>query len=291
MARNDWDAHNEKKQELTNQTLDLISGKWKKWGTLIAILFGFLCVLIAHPWVIVPAGHRGVVLEWGKPKPIPLSDGLSSRIPIYQDVIKMSVQILLSKQDCEAVTKDQQFNHTTVTVNYHLIPEDVSWVYRELGLSYAQKIVEPKTQEVVKQATARYNALELITKREIIRDEMKKDLKANLLPYKMIVDDFTIVNFKWSKQFEEAIENKQIAEQKALTEQRNLEAEKFKAQQKIAAAEGEAKSIQLRREQLNPIVLEYEALKKWDGVLPQFMGSNATPFVNLKMKDPSAKKE
>jgi membrane protease subunit (stomatin/prohibitin family) len=57
-----------------------------------------------------------------------------------------------------------------------------------------------------KAITARYTALELISKREQIRNEMKDHLKEALQPYKIIVDDFSVVNFKWDADFQKAID-------------------------------------------------------------------------------------
>ena len=68
--------------------------------------------------------------------------------------------------------------------------------------------------------TARYTAVELITQREKVRAEIKDLLKQRLVVYNVSVDDFSIVNFKFSRQFTQAIESKQTAEQYALKAQR-----------------------------------------------------------------------
>ncbi|MGE5253625.1 MAG: prohibitin family protein, partial [Planctomycetaceae bacterium] len=236
-------------------------------------------------------GHRGVVLNWGAVQKEVLPEGLALRWPIYQRVVRADVRILVTQPDCDAVTKDQQVNHTKVAVNYHVIPGEASWVYQNVGPDYKEKLVFPKIQEIVKAITARYTALELISKREQIRNEMKEHLKEALHPYKIIVDDFSVVNFKWDADFQKAIEAKQVAEQLAMKAQRDLERIKIEAEQKITQAKAEAESLRLQKENVTPhlirlrqIEANIKAIEKWNGQLPRFSGG-AIPFIDMKSLD------
>lgn len=171
--------------------------KNKKLKLIIPIVIILIIFLAANPLVTIPASHRGVVLNWGAvPKEV-LAEGLAFRWAIYQQVVKADVRIQVTQPDCDAVTKDQQVNHTKVAVNYHVIPGKASWVFQNVGPGYKEKLVFPKIQEIVNAITARYTALELISKREQIRNEMKDHLKEALQPYKIIVEGFSVVNFKW----------------------------------------------------------------------------------------------
>ena len=100
--------------------------------------------------------------------------------------------------------------------------------------------------------------------------------------------DVSIVNFKFSAQFTQAIENKQTAEQMALKASRDLDRIKIEAQQKIAAAQAEAESLRLQRQNITPDLVELrrieamqQAIQKWNGVLPQVTGG-AMPFIDAK---------
>jgi prohibitin 2 len=254
----------------------------------IILLFIFL---IANPFLTIPAGHRGVVLNWGAVQKEVLPEGLAFRWPVYQQVLKADVRILVTQPDCDAVTKDQQVNHTKVAVNYHVIPSEASWVYQNAGLDYKDKLVYPKIQEIVKAITARYTALELISKREQIRNEMKDHLKEALQPYKIVVDDFSVVNFRWDPDFQKAIEAKQVAEQLAMKAQRDLERIKIEAEQKITSAKAEAESLRLQKENVTPYLIRLrqieasiKAIEKWNGQLPRFSGG-AIPFIDMKSLD------
>jgi regulator of protease activity HflC (stomatin/prohibitin superfamily) len=240
----------------------------------------------------IPAGHRGVILSWGAVQKEVLPEGLAFRWPVYQQVVKADVRILVTQPDCDAVTKDQQVNHTKVAVNYHVIPSEASWVYQNVGIDYKDKLVYPKIQEIVKAITARYTALELISKREQIRNEMKEHLKEALQPYKIVVDDFSVVNFKWDADFQKAIEAKQVAEQLAMKAQRDLERIKIEAEQKITQARAEAESLRLQKENVTPHLIKLrqieasiKAIEKWNGQLPRFSGGGAIPFIDVKSLD------
>ena len=265
--------------------------KSRKLKMISGIIVLLLMFLMGNPFLTIPAGHRGVVLNWGAVQKEVLPEGLAFRWPVYQQVVKADVRILVTQPDCDAVTKDQQVNHTKVAVNYHVIPIEAGWVYQNVGIDYKDKLVYPKIQEIVKAITARYTALELISKREQIRNEMKEHLKEALQPYKIVVDDFSVVNFKWDADFQKAIEAKQVAEQLAMKAQRDLERIKIEAEQKITQAKADAESLRLQKENVTPYLIKLrqieasiKAIEKWNGQLPRFSGG-AIPFIDMKSLD------
>ena len=178
-----------------------------------------------------------------------------------QRVEKVDVRIHKSQTDAESVSKDLQDTKSTIAVNYHISPDKANWVFQNIGLEYKARIIDPAVQEVVKAITAKYTAVELITQREKIRGEIKALLQTRLLTYNILVDDFSIVNFKFSQQFEQAIESKQTAEQLALKAQRDLERIKIEADQKVASAKAEAESLRFKRRMLRPNLSNSEKSK------------------------------
>lgn len=173
-------------------------------------------------------------------------------------------------------------------MNYHVLPSRANWVYQNLGKEYKERIIDPAVQEVVKAITARYTAVELITQRENVRYEIKKLLSERLSAYNIVVEDFSIVNFSFSKQFTQAIEAKQAAEQLALKAQRDLERVKIEAEQKVAQAKAEAEALRLQKEnvtaelvKLRQIEAAMRAIEKWDGHLPR-VTAGAVPFIDVK---------
>jgi regulator of protease activity HflC (stomatin/prohibitin superfamily) len=279
-------------RDLPEVNIDSIKGKVGKPIKYIFILFAAIIALMwMNPFVIVGAGERGVVLNFGAVQPIVLGEGLHFRIPIMQKIIKVDVRIHKSQTDAESVSKDLQDTKSTIAVNYHILPDKSNQVFQSIGIEYKERIIDPAVQEVVKAITAKYTAVELITQRERIREEIKELLKTRLLAYNIVVDDFSIVNFKFSQQFEQAIEAKQTAEQLAFKAQRDLERIKIEADQKIASAKAEAESLRLQKENVTPQLIKLrqieasiKAIEKWDGHLPK-INSGAVPFIDIKSLD------
>jgi prohibitin 2 len=109
-------------------------------------------------------------------------------------------------------------------------------------------------------------------------------LRERFLPQGMVIDGLNIVNFHFSKVFNDAIEAKVTAEQNALAAKNKLEQVKFEAQQMVEAANGKAKAIQVEASAIanNPLVLQLRALEKWNEILPQYVGSGSIPFIQIK---------
>lgn len=260
-----------------------------KWVVIIIALF--IVLFIINPFVVVGAGQRGVVLTFGAVKKDVLSEGLHLRIPLVQQIVKIDVRVQKSQVDAESVSKDLQDTHSTIAINFHAAPDMASWIYQNLGMQYRERIIDPAVQEVVKAVTARYTAVELITQREKVRSEIKELLKHRLIGYNIAVDDFSIINFKFSQQFTQAIESKQTAEQFALKAQRDLERIKIEAEQKVAQATAEAEALRLQKANITPelvklrqIEASIKAIEKWDGHLPK-VTSGVVPFIDVKSFD------
>jgi regulator of protease activity HflC (stomatin/prohibitin superfamily) len=181
--------------ELPEFNVEAVRGKIGKPLKFIFIVIAVvILVVIMNPFVIVGAGQRGVVLNFGAVQDRVLDEGLHFRIPIMQKVLKVDVRIHKSQTDAESVSKDLQDTKSTIAVNYHVSPDKVNRIYQAIGTEYKERIIDPAVQEVVKAITARYTAVELITQREKIRSEIKDLLKQRLVAYDIIVDDFSIVN-------------------------------------------------------------------------------------------------
>jgi regulator of protease activity HflC (stomatin/prohibitin superfamily) len=278
--------------EISTDGVNYLKQKLSKplYALLIAV-GAFILFLMFNPFVIVGAGERGVVLNFGAVQDSVLGEGLHFRVPVMQKIIKIDVRINKAQTDAESVSKDLQDTKSIIAVNYHVSPDKVNKIYQSIGTEYKARIIDPAVQEVVKAVTARYTAVELITQRENIRNEIKELLKQRLVAYDILVDDFSIVNFRFSQQFEQAIEAKQTAEQLALKARRDLERVKIEAEQKVASAKAEAESLRLQKQNVTPELIKLrqieasiKAIEKWDGRMPS-VTSGAIPFLDLKDVD------
>ncbi|MCG6551941.1 MAG: prohibitin family protein [Candidatus Magnetominusculus sp. LBB02] len=264
----------------------------KKFYAVVTVVIAVVMVLlIINPFVTIGAGERGVVLNFGAVQPIVLSEGLHILIPVVQKVIKMDVQVHKAQTNAEASSKDLQEVTSIIAINYHILPDKANVIYQSIGLSYKERIIDPAVQEIVKAATARYTAEELITKRPIVSDEMRSGLSERLIKHQIVVDEFSIMNFSFSKPFMEAIESKQTAEQLALKASRDLDRIKIEAEQKITQAKAEAEALRLQKENISPDLIKLrrieatiKAIDKWNGIMPKVTSQNV-PFIDTKDLD------
>lgn len=262
-----------------------------KWGVYaVGLILALVIVISFLPFTTVDSGERGVVTKFGKVDAKILEPGFHVVNPFSTDVIKMDVRVQKDEVEATAASKDLQTVSAKVALNYRLDPKEVARIYTDVNKDYSVKIISPKLQEAVKAATAKYTAEELITKRAIVKDEMKVAMQEKLNGTGILLDDFNIVNFDFSNQFNAAIEAKVTAEQKAKEAQNKLVQVQAEAQQQIERAKAEAENIRLQSQaanndkfiQLKQLEVQAEFAKKWNGVLPtNLYGSAPIPFLDL----------
>lgn len=254
-------------------------GKGRLW---LVLILAVLVIFFMSPFVVVPAGDRGVKFNMftGVVKQS-LTEGFHFKIPFVESVKLMEVRTQKVETPSSAASKDLQVVTSTIALNFHVDPEKAADIYQTIGLNYRERIIDPVIQESVKAVTAKFTAEELITRRQEVKEEIRKVLFARLATSHMIVDDFSIVDFDFSKEFNTAIESKQTAEQLALKARRDLERIKIEAEQKLTQARAEAEAQRLLRQNISSEIIQLRAIEKWDGKLPQ-VTSGAVPFVNVK---------
>jgi len=212
-------------------------------------------------------------------------EGLYIKLPLIQQVEIMDVKIQKDEVPASASSKDLQIVTSKIALNYHLDPAAVNKIWQEVGKDYNSRIIAPSIQEAVKAVTAMFTAEELITRREVVKDQIKQNLAERVAGRSIIIDEFNIIDFSFSPAFNEAIEAKVTAEQLKLKADRDLERIVIEADQQIAAAQGKAQAIQVEAQALksNPKVVELRWIEKWDGKVPIYWG-NASPFIGIGNK-------
>ena len=247
------------------------------------VVAALLLLFVLSPFGTIAAGERGVHLRFTAVTGKVFGEGLYFRIPLIESVQTIDVKVQKYEMQSAAASKDLQTVHSVVALNFHIDPAGVATIYQDVGLLFKDRLIDPAMQEAVKASTAKFTAEELITKREMVRDDIKAQLTTRLKDRNILVDEFNIVNFEFSKNFNDAIEAKVTAEQQALAAKNKLEQIKFEADQKIAEARGKAEAMTIESSALrsNPQILELRALEKWNGTLPQVTGG-AVPFINLQ---------
>lgn len=247
------------------------------------LAFIFLVVLLFSSFGTIDAGHRGVLLSFGAVTGEIKPEGLFTKVPFVESVKSVDVRIQKEQVEASAASKDLQTVHSIIAVNYRLRIDKVDLLWQEIGKDYKVTVIDPAIQEVFKANTAKHSAEELIKNRETIREAIRTDLREKLNPYNIIVEEFNIVNFDFSKSFNDAIEAKQVAEQQALMASRILDKITIEKEQIIKAAEGKAQALKIEGDALKstPQIAELRWIEKWNGQVPTYWGS-ASPFIGLK---------
>ena len=238
-----------------------------------------LAVLIVaiNSFVVVEAGHTGVVVTLGAVNEGVLQEGMHLKAPFVQE-IDNRIQKLEVKT--EAFSKDLQSVDTVLAINYRVDTSKSYSIYKNIGADYENVLVIPAVNEVLKAITATYTAEESVTNRALISDGLIEGLNEKLNDIGLYVTDVNIIDFDFSDAFITAIEEKQVAQQQLL----KAETEK---QTKITNAEADAEAVKIKADaeakanetiakSLTDQVIENKKIEKWDGELPQVQGGSGT---------------
>ncbi|MEN6571207.1 MAG: prohibitin family protein [Anaerolineaceae bacterium] len=246
------------------------------WVIVVPVLIVLLAAMSIY---VVPAGSVGVVTRFSAINRM-AEPGIGVKLPLIEAVHNMSVRTQKDEVEASAMSENLQVVTSTIAINYHLDGTHAITVYQNIGTNYADIIIAPALQNTFKSVTAKFTAEELITNREEVRLEAEKELTTQLAAYNIIVENFNIVNFDFSPEFQSAIEAKQIAQQAVETSKQKLAQAEIDAQAVVAQAQGQADAQKAMKDtgSLSPEYLQYLFLTKWNGILPTVMTSASSVF-------------
>ncbi len=251
-------------------------GKWIVVGAVV--LAGLF--LLGGVFGTVGAGQRGVLLRFGAVTGESREEGLYYKIPFVEEVVLMSTQIQKYTAPATSSSKDLQVVSTEVTLNFQLASAEVGEIYRTMRRDYQGRVIQPFIQEAVKSTTANYDAEQLITQRPLVKDELQVLMTERLAPLGIGVVELSITDFQFSPAFQDSIEAKVRAVQRALEAENALRRVEFESQQAITRATAEAEGLRLQKEQITVPLLELRrievqrtAVEKWNGVMPSVVTS------------------
>jgi len=252
-----------------------------------ALLAGLvaLALLVLNSFVVLNPGQAGVLSILGKAQDGPLLEGVHFKPPFISQVDVYDVTVQKFEVPAQSSTKDLQQLSASFAINFRLDPLAVVTIRRTQGTlqNIVSKIIAPQTQESFKIAAARRTVEEAITKRDELKRDFDDALGERLAKYGILVLDTSVVDLNFSEEFSKAVEEKQIAEQRAQRAVYIAREAEQEAEATINRAKGQAEAQRLLRETLTPELLQKQAIEKWDGHFPQVLGGNgAVPFLNLE---------
>lgn len=233
---------------------------------------------------VVGPGQRGVKISLGKVSSEVMEPGAYLWFPGFLGNSKIDIQIQKTNVDTSAASKDMQEIRTELAVNWSIAPEKVVEMYKSIGDEEAiyERVISPAVSEVMKAAVSRKTAEEVLIKRLELKKDIDTGLRERLANYGVTLHDVSIINLTFSKEFTHAIEEKQIAEQKAKEAEYDALRATKEADSEVNRAKGQAQAQNLLKQTLTPELLKLKAIEKWDGKLSVINSGNGGLILDVK---------
>lgn len=223
----------------------------------------------------VATGHVGVITQYGNVTGRQLPSGFAWVLPWgLNNVTEYDVKTQKENQTAPAATKDLQDVTAQIVITYHLDPTKVSEIHRTVGVGYKGTLIDPVALSAFKASSAKFNATELINKRAEVEDSVKVALVKKMSSRGITVEDVAITDMQFSKEFTQAIESRQVAQQNAERAQYNLDQARLDAQ----AQDVQAKTLTDNYLRLKELEVQQQAIKKWNGIMPSTVAGDGTIF-------------
>ena len=240
------------------------AGNFSPFKLILTIFVVILAVIfLGSSFVVIPAGHTGVALTFGKVEDVVLQEGLHFKVPFVQKIVVVDNRIVKLDVNTEAFSKDT-----------------------------------PAVNEVLKAVTAKYTAVELVSSRAEVSMLLDEGLNEKMNAYGIFINELNIINWDFSEEYINAVEAKQVAEQnliKTRTEQEQaLVIANTEAQKRVIAAEAEANEIKVLAqanaesnriitESISELLIKYQTVSKWDGKLPTVMSGSDNMLIDIPL--------
>jgi prohibitin 1 len=261
-------------------------------SAIAGIILAIVLLLGFNSFVIINPGEAGVMSILGKATDGALLEGFHIKPPLISKVDVYDVTVQKFEVPAQSATKDLQDLNASFAINFRLDPTKIVDVRRTQGTleNIVAKIIAPQTQEAFKTAAALRTAEQSITQRSELKQDFDAALKERLAKYDVIVLDTSVVNIRFSEDFAKAVEEKQVAEQRAQRAVYVAQEAEQQAQADINRAQGRAEAQRLLAETLKAqggdLVLQKETIEAWRSggaqmpkVLVMGSGSSRVPFI------------
>lgn len=262
---------------------------------IVAIVVAVLLVIcLVSSISVISEGRVGVRYRLGKVVETGIQPGMHFHAPFIESIKKVDITEQVYVSDLSAYTKDTQtVKSLDFQLNYRYDSSELDNIIRTIGIHNVEdKLVAPNITSVLKNEVGKYKAEELIANRSLLEQSVQEEISKILSKYGVIVSKVSIQDIEFNEAFEQVVEQKVAAEQKALTVQNETVQKEEEAKQQVIAAqaeadatlikaEAEAKANKLLNESLSQNLITYYKIQAWNGEFPRVMGNNVNPFVTI----------
>lgn len=207
---------------------------------LVFLVVGGFSTLIAS-YNQVPAGQVGILYEFGAIVG-QINEGPNFVAP-WRGVSRANIQVQTHPfNKLAAFSSESQDVFVDATLNVKVSPKTVQELYRTVGPNWFEVLVNPRVAQNFKDETVKYKSVDIAPNRENIRHKVSERLAKELSPYSIEVIDLLLNNVDFKPEFKKAVEDKQIATQKALEEEQKVQVSRHVAAQAVETAKGEGRA-------------------------------------------------
>lgn len=164
-----------------------------------------------HSVFSVPGGHRAVVFNrLVGMKSTVYGEGLNFNIPWFERPVVYDIRTRPVNLQTLTGSKDLQMVTIAIRVLHKPDTSKLVWIYRMLGTNYDERVLPSVMNECAKAVVARYNANELLTKRDVVSREISIDLRQRAGLFNILLEDVAITHLSFSPEYAKAVEAKQV---------------------------------------------------------------------------------
>jgi len=223
----------------------------------------------------VDPGNKALIFSrLGGLKPDVLVEGFHLIVPYFQWPVIYDVKTKPRNFQASTSNRDLQSVNITLRVLYRPDADKLSLLHRYLGPEYDERVLPSIVNEVLRTVVAKYNAAALLSQRDQVSSTIRSTLEARARHFYLILDDVSITHLTFGKEFSEAIEAKQVAQQIAERAKYIVDQAREDKKSIIIKAQAEATSAELIGKAVkdNPTFLELrriETAKEIAGILSE----------------------